>query len=155
MRLYRPYRGKRTDNGEWVKGWLKPFLSAGYEGRDSRLCIQNGIHSTNIYEVVPESVGQYTGLSLYDVVSDENEDIAIYEGDIIDADIEYVDGTKECYRGVVRFADGLFCLCSVEDITHYDFPLGYFLRVVYKSTNDIKIIGNYYDNPELLKEAQT
>ena len=49
------FRGKRVDNGEWVYGDLsqhktgKKFIKCG-----------SAIHS---YEVIPKSIGQYTGLT--------------------------------------------------------------------------------------------
>ena len=68
----RMYRGKRIDNGEWVYG--------GYS--EQRICKPDGmlylIHATDkTYEVIPESVGQSTGL--YDTHGTE-----VFKGDIIE-----------------------------------------------------------------------
>ncbi len=53
----RPYRGKRVDNGEWVYGWYvwNKFISKGY-------IFCEHTHILVEYEVIPETVGQSTGL---------------------------------------------------------------------------------------------
>ena len=72
------YRGKRVDNGEWVQGWLKPYQNGGYDDIKEypRLCIQNGSLSKDIYEVIPETVGQWTGKV-------DTNGIKIFEGDYL------------------------------------------------------------------------
>ena len=76
------FRGKRKDNGEWVQGdFCSPcnivFLENGYDavlGKDDcPMC--------NDYEVIPETVGQYIGLT------DKNGK-KIFEGDIVKEEYE-------------------------------------------------------------------
>ncbi len=57
----REYRGKREDNGEWVYGYwdwdrsddgsIKYFIHTGIDG----------VEFEEFYEVLPETIGQYTG----------------------------------------------------------------------------------------------
>lgn len=135
------FRGKRTDNGEWVEGFLiKDFELYGRKDEHSYIVNHkhpSGCFGNDIYfEVIPETVGQYTGLT------DKNGK-KIFEGDIVDVeyDIQYV-GVASDRIGlfVVVFADGCFMKQKQGG------GLFHFI-----SSDKCKVIGNIYDNPELLK----
>lgn len=53
------FRGKRTDNGEWVYGH---FCRYGWTGKENTYIIPNYASALYSIEVNPETVGQYTGL---------------------------------------------------------------------------------------------
>lgn len=128
------FRGKRTDNGEWVYGSfcmdaleLKNGL-CGVDGFIRRYDADAG--KMQMYEVDRETVGQFSGLT------DKNGK-KIFEGDVLlvsDTDtaiVEY-DETAAMFMTVFGYAEGDFTsLCN-------QYP-------------DIKIIGNIHDNPELLE----
>lgn len=133
------FRGKRKDNGEWVEGSLiiaKNFccilqdeekvhpLDYPYLGNESG-CIDG--YAT---PVVPETVGQYTGLT------DKNGK-KIFEGDIV-----YYYMSPYHVRFIVEFFDGAFVIKSKGN--HIRSPLYHFCPLV-------EVIGNIYDNPELLE----
>lgn len=84
---------------------------------------------------------QYTGLK----DSHGNE---IYEGDILEAIFELFDGELKTVRdaGVVVFKDCAFQIQTFED--HLE-PLHEWSQL----SEELKVIGDIYENPELLKEV--
>lgn len=138
------FRGKRIDNGEWVEGGF------GILGKDTDLeksVITVSTLDTNSYvdrfyfthfEVIPETVGQFTGLK-------DKNGVNIFEGDILyyryDDEME-ADGYGEVYNEVV-FKDGAFGIMG--EITNEFLPF---------SCNPITtevVAGNIHDYPEMLE----
>ena len=133
------FRGKRLDNGEWVRGDLLHTYELNSETKEVKLNghyiisqegddIEDCIISRSI-EVAPDSVGQFT--SLYDRNKKE-----IYEGDILRAsDV----GVLE-----VRFVRGVFAFLWNGNLDD-EFPTG-------SPTHEwAEVVGNIHDNPKLLK----
>ena len=65
------FRGKREDNGEWAEGDLMQWSDG-----TIRICVENGNDEKTATTVIPETVGQCTGLT------DKNGKL-IFEGDIL------------------------------------------------------------------------
>ncbi|MFR1269419.1 MAG: YopX family protein [[Eubacterium] siraeum] len=125
----RLFRGKRVDNGEWIVGGLlqdddgKTYI-VGYEHRGG---IDGMIDAELIlWEVIPETVGQYVELP------DKNGE-KIFEGDI-------VRDTEDFDVGKIFFDTYTAMFVIGFETTIADFNDGYSLEV----------IGNIYDNPELV-----
>jgi len=119
------FRGK-TSEGEWVYGW---YYERDWEEQKCWIRVQKDQYFIDI-AVIPESVGQFTGLR------DKNE-IRIYEGDIL----KYDDGDDwETGREEVEFKSGAFnCACYHPDNKEF-----------YDEPRIIEVIGNIYENPELI-----
>ena len=123
------FRGKRTDNGEWIEG-----LVARYNPKFDCANIVDGFES--LVPVKTETVGQYTGLT------DKNGK-KIFEGDIVKhynhCDIkEYSEdiGRVFYYTETCRFL-------RTSKLFPDDCPEIY-------SSCEYEVIGNIYDNPELI-----
>lgn len=130
------FRGKRKDNREWVEGsYIHLNANADFicQGRSF-----NSLIPINI-EVIPETVGEYTGFT------DKNGK-KIWEGDIVKAKIIEFSGEK--YIGIWEVAYhtkyGYFYLKRPKNNLLFDGNWSY-------GVTKIEVIGNIYDNPELLK----
>ena len=140
------FRGKRP-NGQWVQGDLTQFHI------DEEVISKIGFHTTRATlngletvtytnEVIPETVGQYTGLNI------GNE--KLFEGDIVEWHEDYDDkwgySQTTVGRSVVIWDKENFCW-AFETNAEYIQPFNDW------NWNSGYIIGNIHDNPELLKES--
>lgn len=57
------FRGKRTDNDEWVKGFYVCIPDTHYIMTGKFDSLTNGIINSEAYEIDPNTVGQFTGLT--------------------------------------------------------------------------------------------
>lgn len=123
------FRGKRIDNCEWIYGM--PCATE-----------QSGIYAIQtlyggIFDIIPDTVGQYTDLT-------DKDGKKIFEGDIVCLD-EDVKMTFNVYDGEVKYGRGGFyigdfgLLNSLNAIASYDWVLRG------------EVIGNIHDNPEFSK----
>lgn len=131
-------RGKRIDNGEWVEGyyckWLKGKLVITYSEKEVDCIItwmSNGGMSR--YEVDPSTICQYTGLK------DKNGKL-IWENDIV----KFPDTECYGYIGWNESKAGFYFNVLLEGGRFEE-------EHIYDYQDCIEVIGNTFDNPELLE----
>jgi hypothetical protein len=130
------FRGKRVDNGEWVEGSLiittsvkektyivdRCYCYNGYVNKDGYADFDR----LNAYEVIPETIGQYTGLT-------NKNGKKIFEGDIV-----------ECFSSDYAGRPKIDTI-KVKDMTDYN------TMVYLNCSNELEIIGNIQDSPKPFK----
>lgn len=138
------FRGKRTYNGEWIYGsYVKDYTGQSYIVWENE--IVKGSISTKTISVDPSTVGQYTGLT------DKNGK-KIFEGDIVHAVYQSNYGGLENTDfgiGVVKYSDSYYGGAAYEIDIIGESGSRAFSTALEKG---VTIIGNVWDNPELLKE---
>lgn len=124
------FRGKRVDNGEWVDGDLIHRQIWGRALAIIRIS-DDGFEHYEEYEVIPESVGQFTGLT------DKNGN-KIFEGNIVKVTTG-IEGYKSTYHSAIQ-----------EVKYNAESGIAVFLPFDNSDMVEVEVIGNIYDNPELL-----
>lgn len=124
------FRGKTESSKRLVVGDLLQWS-------DGEMCIcENRNHfEKDKYRVIPETVGQYTGLT------DKNGN-KIFEGDIVAGALIWQEKRK---NGLVAFKDGSFGLMW------YRGGVEQFNAFTSMCNVEYEVIGNIHDNPDLLK----
>ena len=155
------FRGKRKDNGEWVcSGNLIQFFDNNirevYISQYGERCnAVHDIYTDNIetitcengarfYKVIPETVGQYTGLT------DKNGN-KIFEGDVIlHEQTVWCSEKKTSREKQTRVV--WFNRCGWEGKIIGGESCSYDLYTPWGG-DTFEVLGSIYDNPELLKEG--
>ena len=117
------FRGKRVEDGKWIYGYLSFF----YIDNPKKGCMYSP-KEVRRFDVMSETVGQYTGLT-------DKNGTKIFEGDILHA------------------AQGDFVVRWSESICSFVAGEKERMRPCMNSgtMNCCEVIGNIFDNPELLE----
>ena len=141
------FRSKRIDNGEWVEGYL---FDDGFEnGRmfvgglvieeyHGTACDDWSITGINFYEVDQSTICQCTGLN------DKNGQ-KIWENDVV-----------KQFADCNELGNNLYFFYQIRWNNEYSAFEGYEIyakeTVLFPDLEDIEVIGNIFDNPELINE---
>ena len=125
-------KGRRLDDLSWVRGYVWPGSSSfyivpynygvGYDAKGNRV-------SAAAYEIIPETLGQYTGKD------DENHN-SIYVGDLVESNFS---GVNQVYE--VVFQDSSFGLKWLHNDEEHFAAFSSFVNSV-----SFRIVGNVHDN---------
>lgn len=119
------FRGKRKDTGEWTEGyffkiWNRVFLLWGMTN-----------DTPNMTEVIPETVSQFIGLI-------DRYRKKIFEGDIVNI-VTRINGYKSMYSS------------TIQEVKYTaDNGIAVFYPFDNSDIVEVEVIGNIYDNKELL-----
>lgn len=131
------FRGK-NESGKWVEGYyIRAVWYLDEQVTDCIFPIGTTLYPhcehSGFESIVPETVGQYTGLT-------DKNGTKIFEGDIVNFKTTPYDFTK-C---IVEYRDYYAEYCAVDN-KGFEYSMDKFC--------EYEVIGNIYDNPELLRSA--
>ena len=149
------FKAKRIDNGEWVEGYLmdENYINAPFNDYDACGRFDDPI------EIDPDTICQYTGMT------DKNGQ-KIWENDVLRGHGNEKDLSKAVFGG--------FYVIDVETLEIVDSVVGWHTEVIetdeiskcepfnlpmpltefYINRSEYEVIGNIFDNPELVGGAE-
>ena len=160
------FKAKRIDNGEWVEGYVVKFGKESSDEKDRFGILDKTIltalikhtngkvtmmkpdyayHNIEIVEVNPSTICQYTGLT------DKNGN-KIWENDVLEW--KYENAPSDYYECVWIKDECAFAFRHCKYRNHYENPVDCY-DDNYTDAFWMDVIGNIFDNPELLEGAQT
>ena len=139
------FRAKRIDDGEWTEGYVFELQPGQYMICDAKQYDRASTLPAGAFfrycshEIDPETLCQYTGLK-------DKKGNRIWEKDIVDASKEWWSASgpagHDCPLIEVEWIDGI---TGYEPFANYDCDCG-----VYIDASGCEVVGNIFDNPELL-----
>lgn len=154
------YKGKRIDNGEWVYGGIyvdgkkyyivarTRYIPDTRDWDEAEYYDKHKIYKPTYIECKPETICEYTGLT-------DNNGTKIFEGDIVKLESGWFTAIFNCIEikeneNYIVFYDEKHARYDLQtedtDIEFKRVAWGQFIN------SEVEVIGNIYDNPELLEE---
>ena len=130
------FHGKRTDNGEWVEG---DVLQTRYHSGHIEYQIMPQTPVSSAVPVLPETIGQFTGLA-------DKNGVRIFGGDIC----------RFKRFNDIHVGEIVFNVTTASFVMRYQSIVGAYgekatQKMLLSVCDDIEVIGNIHDNPELLE----
>ena len=125
------YRGKCIDNGEWVEGYFVKYQPCASEEKIIYGIVPEYASALYLNEIDPSTVGQYTGLT-------DKNGVKIFDGDVCIFQNAF---SSKPHIGAVRYYANAK---PISDDGQYSVDLAEC------NSEDLEIIGNIHDNPEML-----
>lgn len=120
------FREKRIKDGEWVEGYAVRY---GFTGKEKWYIVPHYAPDFYVFAVDPSTICQCTGLK------DKNGNL-IWENDIVKINNSEV-------NALITFRD-FEIICTIPREKYYKHRL--------EHTTEYEVVGNVFDNPELLEE---
>lgn len=131
------FKGKRVDNGEWVQGYYVKGLDVFTNCEEAHIIFEPNTmfyssgETDGWYKVDPSTICQCTGLK------DKNDKL-IWENDVVKINNSKV-------NTLITFRD-FEIICTIPNEKYYKHRLEY--------DTEYEVIGNIFDNPELLESEE-
>ena len=143
------FRGKQRDNDEWIEGYYAVQSNHACFAHELKythfifkdICLDFNLGGLQEFEVIPETVGPYTGLT------DKNGK-KIFEGDIVR---RFNGRGQEVMRYAVKWNTDccMFVLmCEYTYLGEYDSDFTVFYG------EDLEVVGNIHDNLDFMKDDE-
>ena len=133
------FRGRRVNDGKWIYGyyWIveEHWLDTNKNNKHFIKSKNNGID----YEIDKSTLGQYTGC-------EDKNGKPIFEGDIVRMHGWWYASGPAGYEQDITTVRYCHDVCGFTPMCNYDCDCG-----VYHDADECEVIGNIYDNPELLE----
>lgn len=144
------FRGLRVKTREWVHGYLVErgkTIHGGKEVYEDDIVVPAGYSSSIQYSIIGGTGGQYTGLK-------DNNGKEIYGGDIVKQNYLWETndpqtlGAMEVDREII----GVVGIDEYGSYTKTEDGIYYWLEYL-ELSDQLEVIGNIHEDPELLKEV--
>lgn len=150
------FRAKNADGGEWVEGYYEFGYDAETETPTHYMWVVNHTERYGeMFMVIPETVGQYTGLT-------DRKGKKIFEGDILKVKTLWHAEYPEDENGFFKSPIKKETYWSVE-YKNFSGEMGFMVYGIDRRWHthltwnklynaDAEVVGNIHDNPELLNK---